>query len=78
MTQIKRYVTLAQRQASPEYFETRSKKDRGMAQASLDLIEAMHEEAKAAEPISGRGVGHKVVQPRPQRPRDAPRGRQRR
>ena len=43
-----------------EYFETRSKKGRGIAQRSLDLIEAMRTEAKAAQPITGRGVGYKL------------------
>lgn len=43
-----------------EYFETRSKKGRGMAQRSLDLIEAMRAEAKAAHPITGRGIGYKL------------------
>ena len=43
-----------------EYFETGSKKGRGMAQASLDLIEAMHAAAQAAQPITGRGVGYKL------------------
>ena len=43
-----------------EHFETRSKKVRGMAQRSLDLIEAMRAEAKAAQPITGRGVGYKL------------------
>jgi hypothetical protein len=43
-----------------EQFETRSKKGRGMAQRSLDLIEAMRIEAEAAQPINGRGVGYKV------------------
>ena len=33
---------------------------RGMAQRSLDLIEAMRAEAKAAQPITGRGVGYKL------------------
>jgi hypothetical protein len=42
----------------PEYFETCSKKGRGMAQRSLDLIEAMH--AAAPQPISGRGIGYKL------------------
>jgi hypothetical protein len=37
-----------------EYFETCSKKGRGMAQRSLDLIEAMYDIAKAAQPITGR------------------------
>ena len=44
----------------PEYFETCSKKGRGMAQRSLDLIEAMHVIAEAAQPITGRGVGYKL------------------
>ena len=43
-----------------EYFETSSKKGRGMAQRSLDLIEAMHAIAEAAQPITGRGVGYKL------------------
>ena len=43
-----------------EYFETGSKKGRGMAQRSLDLIEAMHAIAEAAQPITGRGVGYKL------------------
>jgi hypothetical protein len=43
-----------------EYFGTRSKKGRGRAQASLDLIEAMHNVAEAAQPITGRGVGYKL------------------
>src|SRR6266700_5957988 len=43
-----------------EHFETSSKKGRGMAQRSLDLIEAMHAAAKAAQPITGRGVGYKL------------------
>jgi hypothetical protein len=44
-----------------EYFETSSKKrGRGMAQRSLDLIEAMYAAAEAAQPITGRGVGYKL------------------
>ena len=31
-----------------------------MAQRSLDLIEAMHAIAEAAQPITGRGVGYKL------------------
>jgi hypothetical protein len=31
-----------------------------MAQASLDLIEAMYDIAEAAQPITGRGVGYKL------------------
>jgi hypothetical protein len=44
-----------------EHFGTGSKKvGRGMAQRSLDLIEAMHAIVKAAQPITGRGVGYKL------------------
>ena len=43
-----------------EQFETGLKKGRGMAQASLDLIEAMYAAAEAAQPITGRGVGYKL------------------
>jgi hypothetical protein len=43
-----------------EYSETCSKKGRGKAKRSLDLIEAMHDIAEAAEPITGRGVGYKL------------------
>ena len=47
-------------QPVPEHFETCSKKGRGKAQRSLDLIAAMHEIAEAAQPITGRGVGYKL------------------
>jgi hypothetical protein len=43
-----------------EQIGTCPKKVRGMEQASLDLIEAMHAAAKAAQPITGRGVGYKL------------------
>jgi hypothetical protein len=43
-----------------EYFETCSKKGRGMAQRSLELIEAMYSICEAAQPITGRGVGYKL------------------
>jgi hypothetical protein len=43
-----------------EYSETGIKKGRGMAQASLDLIEAMRVIIEAAQPITGRGVGYKL------------------
>jgi hypothetical protein len=45
-----------------EHFETRSKKvrGRGRARASLDMIEAMYAAAKAAQPITGRGIGYKL------------------
>ena len=46
-----------------EYFETSSKivrRGRGMAQKSLDLIEAMYVAAEAAQPITGRGIGYKL------------------
>ena len=45
---------------SEEHFETCSKKGRGMAQRSLDLIEAMYAAAEAAQPITGRGIGYKL------------------
>ena len=40
--------------------ETCSKKVRGMARESLELIEAMHAAAEAAQPITGRGIGYKL------------------
>ena len=40
--------------------ETCSKKVRGRAQRSLDLIQAMYEIAKATQPITGRGIGYKL------------------
>jgi hypothetical protein len=43
-----------------EHFETCSKKGRGMARRSLDLIEAMYAKAEAAQPITGRGIGYKL------------------
>jgi hypothetical protein len=43
-----------------DYSETCFKKGRGMAQRSLDLIEAMAAIARAAQPITGRGVGYKL------------------
>jgi hypothetical protein len=47
--------------AANEYFGTSSKiAGRGMAQRSLDLIEAMHAIAEAAQPLTGRGVGYKL------------------
>jgi hypothetical protein len=45
---------------STEHFETCSKKGRGMARRSLELIEAMRAIAEAAQPITGRGVGYKL------------------
>jgi hypothetical protein len=45
---------------SPKQIETCSKKVRGMALASLELIEAMHAAATAAHPITGRGIGYKL------------------
>jgi hypothetical protein len=48
------------RRADPEHFETCSRKGRGMARRSLDLIEAMHAAAEAAQPITGRGIGYKL------------------
>jgi hypothetical protein len=43
-----------------EHFGTCSKKGRGMAKASLDLIEAMRAKAEDAHPITGRGIGYKL------------------
>jgi hypothetical protein len=43
-----------------DYSETCSKKGRGRAKKSLDLIEAMYTAAEAAQPITGRGVGYKL------------------
>ena len=43
-----------------EQIETCSKKVRGRAQRSLDLIDAMYEIARAAQPITGRGIGYKL------------------
>jgi hypothetical protein len=43
-----------------EQIETCSKKVRGRAQRSLDLIEAMHAAAEKANPITGRGIGYKL------------------
>jgi hypothetical protein len=44
-----------------EQFQTGLKKPgRGMAQASLDLIDAMYGIAEAAQPITGRGIGYKL------------------
>jgi hypothetical protein len=39
---------------------TGSKKVRGRAQHSIDLIEAMYTAAKDANPITGRGIGYKL------------------
>jgi hypothetical protein len=43
-----------------EYSGTGSRKGRGKARRSLDLIEAMHAAAEAAQPITGRGIGYKL------------------
>jgi len=43
-----------------DYPETGFKKGRGMAQRSLDLIEAMRAVAETSQPITGRGVGYKL------------------
>jgi hypothetical protein len=43
-----------------EQFDTCSKKVRGMAQKSLELIAAMAKIAEDAQPITGRGVGYKL------------------
>jgi hypothetical protein len=51
---------MSKRNSGEDHFETCSKKGRGMAQQSLDLIGAMYAAAKAAQPITGRGVGYKL------------------
>jgi hypothetical protein len=43
-----------------EQIGTGSKKPRGMAQRSLELIDAMYEIAEEAQPITGRGIGYKL------------------
>jgi len=43
-----------------EQIGTSPKKVRGMARASLALIEAMAEIAEATQPITGRGIGYKL------------------
>src|SRR5262249_38055048 len=47
--------------SATEYSETGSKKGRGRSKRSLTLIEAMHDIAEAAQPITGRGVGYKLL-----------------
>src|ERR1700722_18324625 len=46
--------------AMREQTETSSKKVRGRAQRSIDLIGAMYVAAEAAQPITGRGIGYKL------------------
>ena len=43
-----------------EHFRTGSKKGRGMAQASRDMIDTMYDVTSALQPITGRGVGYKL------------------
>jgi hypothetical protein len=43
-----------------EYFGTGTKKGRGMARRSLDLIEAMRTTVAVIQPVTGRGVGYKL------------------
>ena len=43
-----------------QYFEPGSKKGRGRARRSLDLIEKMYAAAELAHPITGRGIGYKL------------------
>ena len=45
---------------APSKLKPVSKKVRGMARRSLDLIEAMYAAAEAAQPITGRGIGYKL------------------
>lgn len=44
----------------PEQIGTGPKKVRGLAQASLDMIDAMYRICAATWPITGRGVGYKL------------------
>lgn len=54
-------MTKNPKKPTPEHFGTGTKiGGRGMAQGSLDLIEAMRGIAEAAQPITGRGVGYKL------------------
>ena len=46
--------------SDPEYFRTGTKKGRGRAQGSTDLIKAMHDIAEESQPITGRGVGYQL------------------
>lgn len=43
-----------------EYFESGSKKGRGRAKRSIDLINVMYAIAEASQPITGRGVGYQL------------------
>lgn len=43
-----------------EHFQTSTKKGRGRAKRSLDMIKAMYKIAEDAQPITGRGVGYKL------------------
>jgi hypothetical protein len=43
-----------------EHFGSGSKKGRGRAQKSIDLIEGMYAAAESAQPITGRGIGYKL------------------
>ena len=47
-------------EAASEQIETCSKKSRGRAKKSLELIEKMAAICAAAQPITGRGVGYKL------------------
>jgi hypothetical protein len=43
-----------------EHFESSPRKGRGRAKRSLTLLDAMFDIAKAAQPITGRGIGYKL------------------
>lgn len=43
-----------------EHFQTGLKKGRGMAAASLGMIDAMYEMAREAQPITVRGIAYKL------------------
>jgi hypothetical protein len=51
---------MTKRQRAADYSDTGSRKGRGMARRSLELIEAMRAKAEDAYPITGRGIGYKL------------------
>lgn len=44
----------------PDFFPTCLKKGRGMAKASLELIDAMYDIAEEVRPVTGRGIVYKL------------------
>lgn len=43
-----------------EQIGTSTKKVRGMAKASLDMIKVMHDITETIQPVTGRGIGYKL------------------